>query len=123
MTMVIKLITVARTEQTYYSAKYEWAVHACVESGCNCSIAIGSGCIAHADFKVTLLERVFNWNTESWELLHDQGGLSEISAIWRQKYAEKTCTSGYRIVSAVRSLEVVASWRLPMYYRYGIFRD
>ena len=66
MTMVTKLITVARTEQTYYSAKYEWAVHACV----------GSGCIAHAD----LLERVFNWNTE-WELLHDQGGLSEMFAI------------------------------------------
>ena len=28
---------------------------------------------------------------------------------------------GPRIVSAVRSLEVVASWRLPMYYKYGIF--
>ena len=30
-------------------------------------------------------------------------------------------TLGPRIVSAVRSLEVVASRRLPMYYRYGIF--
>ena len=28
---------------------------------------------------------------------------------------------GPRIVSAVRSLEVVASQRLPMYYKYGIF--
>ena len=28
---------------------------------------------------------------------------------------------GPRIVSAVRSLEVVASRRLPMYYKYGIF--
>jgi len=28
---------------------------------------------------------------------------------------------GPGIVSAVRSLEVVASRRLPMYYRYGIF--
>ena len=28
---------------------------------------------------------------------------------------------GPRIVSAVRSLEVVASRRLPMYYEYGIF--
>ena len=26
-----------------------------------------------------------------------------------------------RIVSAVRSLEVVTSQRLPMYYKYGIF--
>jgi len=25
-----------------------------------------------------------------------------------------------RIVSTVRSLEVVVSWRLPMYYKYGI---
>ena len=30
-------------------------------------------------------------------------------------------TLGPRIVSAVRSLEVVASRRLPMYYKYGIF--
>ena len=30
-------------------------------------------------------------------------------------------TLGPRIVSAVWSLEVVASWRLPMYYKYGIF--
>ena len=28
---------------------------------------------------------------------------------------------GPRIVSAVRNLEVVASRRLPMYYKYGIF--
>ena len=28
---------------------------------------------------------------------------------------------GPRIVSAVRSLEVIASRRLPMYYKYGIF--
>jgi len=28
---------------------------------------------------------------------------------------------GPRIVSAVRSFEVVASQRLPMYYKYGIF--
>jgi len=28
---------------------------------------------------------------------------------------------GPRIVSAVRSLEVVISRRLPMYYKYGIF--
>ena len=28
---------------------------------------------------------------------------------------------GPRIVSAVRSLEVVASRRLPMYYKYGVF--
>ena len=28
---------------------------------------------------------------------------------------------GPRIVSTVRSLEVVTSWRLPMYYKYGIF--
>ena len=28
---------------------------------------------------------------------------------------------GPRIVSAVRSLEVVASRRLPMYHKYGIF--
>ena len=28
---------------------------------------------------------------------------------------------GPRLVSAVRSLEVVASRRLPMYYKYGIF--
>jgi len=28
---------------------------------------------------------------------------------------------GLRIVSAVRSLEVVASRRLPMYYKYGVF--
>ena len=28
---------------------------------------------------------------------------------------------GPQIVSAVQSLEVVASWRLPMYYKYGIF--
>ena len=28
---------------------------------------------------------------------------------------------GPKIVSAVRSLEVVASRRLPMYYKYGIF--
>ena len=28
---------------------------------------------------------------------------------------------GPRVVSTVRSLEVVASRRLPMYYRYGIF--
>jgi len=28
---------------------------------------------------------------------------------------------GPRIVSAVQSLEVVASWRLPMYYKYRIF--
>ena len=30
-------------------------------------------------------------------------------------------TLGPRIVSAVRSLEVAASRRLPMYYKYGIF--
>ena len=30
-------------------------------------------------------------------------------------------TLGPRIVSAVWSLEVVASRRLPMYYKYGIF--
>ena len=28
---------------------------------------------------------------------------------------------GPRVVSVVRSLEVVASRRLPMYYKYGIF--
>ena len=28
---------------------------------------------------------------------------------------------GPRIVSAVQSLEVVAFWRLPMYYKYEIF--
>ena len=28
---------------------------------------------------------------------------------------------GPRIVSAVQSLEVVTSWRLPMYYKYGTF--
>ena len=28
--------------------------------------------------------------------------------------------SGLRIVSTVWSLEVVASWRLPMYYKYEI---
>ena len=28
---------------------------------------------------------------------------------------------GPQIVSAVRSLEVVASRRLPMYYKYGVF--
>ena len=40
----------------------------------------------------------------------------------RVRYLEvKNNALGPRVVSAVRSLEVVASRRLPMYYKYGIF--
>ena len=52
--------------------------------------------------------------------LQCQGVVSGVSAIWRYKIRCKNAL-GPRIVSAVRSLEVVASRRLPMYYKYGIF--
>ena len=53
------------------------------------------------------------------------GALISRCGLWSFRYLEVKirCKNalGPRIVSAVWSLEVVASWRLPMYYKYGIF--
>ena len=67
-----------------------------------------------------------------WEWLNfmhvgtgEGGAVMSRCDFWSVRYSEVKvrCKSalGPRIVSAVRSLEVVASRRLPMYYKYGDF--
>ena len=46
-------------------------------------------------------------------------GSPECSLFGGENTLQKRAQLGRRIVSAIRSLEVVASRRLPMYYRYG----
>ena len=50
-------------------------------------------------------------------------GVSKIFVLVRYLEIKTRCENAFgpRIVSAVRSLEVVVSRRLPMYYKYGIF--
>jgi len=60
------------------------------------------------------------------ELHASEGGaVMSRCGFWSVRYLEVKirCKSalGPRLVSAVRSLEVVASRRLPLYYKYGIF--
>jgi len=67
-----------------------------------------------------------------WEWLNcmhvdttEGGAVMSRCGFWSVRYLEVKIqcknTLGPRIVSAVWCLEVVASWRLPMYYKYWIF--
>ena len=69
-----------------------------------------------------------------WEWLNcmhvdtsEGGAVMSRCGFWSVRYLEVKirCKNalGPRIVSAVRRLEVVASRRLPMYYKYAIFNS